>query len=167
MACNCGDDFLIQGVGTSGGRHHALPVFEGHPQAAGEEIAQIIGQVGIDPGGQGGFAEMGVQPEDHLPEKEVADLVDAEAGGQGPGLHHVPQALGHLAGGHLPVAVDIEVRKRRHPHGLQHGGPIDGMGFEDILGDEVLGGPEFFVSLAAGVAQAREVVDAGRRTRRR
>ena len=66
------DYFFIQVTGDARGRHYALTVLEGHAQAAGQEVAQVVGQVGVDAADQGLVAEVGVQAKDHFPEEEVA-----------------------------------------------------------------------------------------------
>ena len=157
-----GRHFNIFGPGVAWGRDHPLAVLEGHAQAAGKEVPQVVGQVGVDAGVEGLLAEGGVKPEDHLPEEKVAHLVDAVKFRQGQGLHHVPQALGHLAGGDLPVAMDVELPERVQPCGLEDSGPVDGVGLQDVLGDEVMHGrPVPGVIRAVREAQAGQVIEQG------
>jgi len=54
------------------------------------------------------------------------------------------------------------VAVRFDPRRLEHGGPINAVGFEDVLGDEVLrGGPEDPEVLPVGISDAGDVVDQG------
>jgi len=156
-------ELLIQ-LRRSGSERRDLPgeVLVRHGEGAAEKIAQIIGEIGIEALDERFFTEIGVQSEDHLPEQEIAEGIYSVFGSQIQRPDHLALALAHLAFIDFPVAVDIQMLKQREPGSLNHGGPVDAVGFEDILGDGVLHGwPEFTVEGAVGVAEGGDIVDEG------
>ena len=58
-------------------RRHPLAIFKGHGQAAGKEIAQIVGQIRVYPADEGRLVKHGIQAVDHLPQKEIPHLIQA------------------------------------------------------------------------------------------
>ena len=56
----------------------------------------------------------------------------------------------------------MEFLVQRYFHRHQHGWPVDGMGFKDILGDQMLGHRPVFVKIyVVRIADAGEVIDQG------
>ena len=106
--------------------------------------------------------KVGVQAERHLAQQEVAEGIQAVLVPQFQRREDPAPALGHLGLVHQPVAVHVEVLVDRDARGLEHGGPVDAVGLQDVLGDEVLRhrpeGPE---QLPVRVAERAHVVDQG------
>ena len=152
---------VLVGGGFRRGRL-SVAVLEGHREAAAHQIAQVVGQVGIDPLDETLFAEARIEPEHHVPKQEIAEGIEAVFVLQVQGLDDVSQALGHLALVHVPVTVDVQVAVGFDPGRLEHRGPVDAVGLQDVLGDEVLGrGPEGPEVLPVGVARGGDVIDEG------
>jgi hypothetical protein len=106
------------------------------------------------------LAEVGVQSEGHVAQQVIAEGVEAVFVAHDQGLDHVAEALGYLAVVDVPVAVHVEMLDRWNADGVQHGGPEDGVGLEDVLGDEMLAlRPQAFEVGAVGIADPRQVVD--------
>ena len=61
------------------------------------QVAQVVGQVGVDAADEGLVGEVAVGAEGELPQQEVAQGVHPVALGQQVGVHHVALGLGHLA----------------------------------------------------------------------
>ena len=83
-----------------------------HGQGPAETIAEVVGQIGIDPLDQALFTELGIQTKNHLPQKEITDGIGPESVFELLGTDHVAQALGDLGLIQVPVAMDIQVTIR-------------------------------------------------------
>ena len=94
---------FVDGLEGTGGRYHPLAVALQHAQRSVEQIAEIVGQVGVDAFGDGELAEAGVEPEGHVAQQEVAKGVVAVLLLEIEGPHHVAEALAHLVGVAEPV----------------------------------------------------------------
>ncbi len=133
-----------------------------HGQDAAQQVAEIIGQVGVQPADQGVFTEAGIQSEDHLSQEEVAQGVPAVFLGEIERPNHIAETFGHLAPLHLPVPVHMEMAVQGDLGRPEHGGPVNAVRFDDVFGDQVIGlgpeGPRFF---AVGIAEAAQVIDQG------
>ena len=124
------------------------------------EVAEVVGEVGVETADEGLLAEVGVEAEGHLAQEEVAEGVVAVLVRELKGLDDVADRLGHLPAAERPVAVDVQAPVERDPGRVEHGGPVDAVRLEDVLADQVLDvGPELLVERAVGVAESREVVD--------
>ena len=129
---------------------------------AGHEVAEVVGQVGVEPPDQRLLREVGVEAEHGLAHDEVPEGVVAIGVGQGQGLDDVADGLRHLAAAHPPEAVHVEARVDGQARRLEHAGPVDPVRLQDVLADQVLDvRPEGRVLLAADLAEGRDVVDEG------
>ena len=157
--------YLPVGLGQVGriqARHHAARVLADHGQRPGEEIAQIVRQIRVQSREHGVVGKGGVQAEAHLAQQKIPGGVRAVFGGQFPGPDDVAEGFGHFGRIHVPVAVHVQTPVRFQPHRLEHGGPVDGVGFQDVFGDHVLGhGPVVREQRPVRPADAGEVVDEG------
>ena len=61
----------------AGGGDAAVQVAADHAQGALQQVAQVVGEVGVEAGDQRLLAEVGVQAERHLAQQEVAEGVQA------------------------------------------------------------------------------------------
>ena len=139
--------------------HHAVLVLGGHGQHAAEQVAEIIGEVGVDTGDKGIVIEVGVGAEVHLGEHEVAEGIGAEELNHALRMDDVAEALGHLGVAHEPVAVHVEVLIHGQSGGMEHAGPENAVGLEDILGYQVLAGPVLFVVRSVRPAESGDIVE--------
>ena len=146
----------------AGGGDTAVKVAADHAQGTLQQVPQVVGQVGVQPGDQRLLAEVGVQPERHLAQQEVAEGVQAVLVRQVERREDPAAALGHLGLVHQPVAVDVEVLVERDARRLEHGRPVDAVGLQDVLADQVLRHrPESPEELPVRVAERADVVDQG------
>ena len=153
---------LIFFVEVSGSRDLAVPVLPHHGGGPAEQVAQIVGQVGILPGHDRLGAERRVEAKGHLPQRKIPQGVDPVGLDQFLRPHDIADALRHLGVVDIPVAVNMELLVERQVHGHQHSRPVDGMWLEDILGDHMFGnGPEFHEIAAVRIAYAGQVIDQG------
>ena len=128
-----------------------------HGEHAARQVAEPVGEVGIEACHQRRLAELRVLPEGHVAQQVVAERVHPVAPLHGERAHHVAEALRHLARLHLPVAVDAEAAVERQPGRHQHGRPEDGVGLQDVLPDQMMGRrPEL---QAAAVLERAHVVE--------
>ena len=132
--------------------HAALGEALRHVEGAAHQVAEVVGQVGVDPRDQGLLAEARVEAEDHVAQQEVAEGLEAVALAHDERRDHVAEGLRDLSVVHVPVAVDVEVAGRlARSDGAEHGGPEDRVGLEDVLGHQVLAGaPELSKSGPSG-----------------
>lgn len=147
-------------------RHFTVEVFAVHGQDAAEQVAQVVGQIGVDAGGHGLVREGGVGSEVHFPQQEVPEGVQAEMSGRLSGVHHVAQGFGHFGVAHQPVAVHVEMFVHRQVGRFEDGGPEYAVGLEDVLGHQVFARPEtgvvaVRVALVVRPAQGGNIVGQG------
>ena len=96
-------------------RHH-----RGHP---GEEVAEIVGEVGVVPGDHALVGEVAVGAERLVPQEVVAEAVDTECRHQIGRCDLVEGRLGHLLAADQQVAVDVDrLRRVRSPAAMSSAG---------------------------------------------
>ena len=106
------------------GRRHVVGDQRRRPR---DQIAEVVGEIGVQPGDERVLREVGVEPERHLAQDEIAKRVVADGavlGGEGQRLDDVAERLGHLVALDRPVGVDVEVPVEREAGRLQHAGPV-------------------------------------------
>ena len=143
-----GADFLQQAV--HGGQHgpvlvricagsgdRAIAVLGDHRQGALRQIAQIVGQIGVDAGDEGLVGIIAVLAEGHLAQEEVAHLIDAVMVDDGEGIDDVADGLRHLLAPVEQKAVAIDAARQLHARRHQEGRPVDGVKADDVLADDV------------------------------
>ena len=86
-------------------RDDALAVAMNDRGRPADEVAEIVGQVGVVPPQHGFVREVGVLAEHHLAHDEVSEAVHAELPDVVGRLHDVANRLGHLGAVHQPPAV--------------------------------------------------------------
>ena len=139
----------------------AVKVLFHHGHGAADQIAQIVGQIGVDAVQQRFVAELAVAAEGHLSHEEVADGIAAVAVAQHHGVHHVAQRLGHLLAVQHQPAMAEHLLGQGQSQRVQDDGPDDGMEADDLLAHQMqVGGPELPIQLVmiGGVAQRGDVV---------
>ena len=154
---------VLGSVLTVGGQL-AAEVLLHHAGGAADQIAQLVGQVGVDGGDQQLVGEVTVGAEGEGTQQEEAQGVHAEHLGQGVGVHHVALGLGHLAAVDHQPAVAVHMLGQGQTHAHQHGGPNDGVEADDLLAhDVIIGGPIAveIVILVVIQAQSGGVVEQG------
>ena len=155
------DDGLVVFAEFAGLGHLALKILGRHGQHAAEQVAQVVGQVGVDAGHHAFFTEGGIGTEMHLAQQEIAEGVQTVLLAHLQRFHHVAQGFGHLGIAHQPVTVHVQVLVHGQARGLEHGGPEHGMGLEDVLGHQMFAGPEGLVLFTVRPAQSADVVQQG------
>ena len=128
---------------------------------ARDQVAEVVGQIGVEPLDERLLGEVGVEAERHLAQDEVAEGVVAVLVGERERLDDVAERLRHLAAAERPVAVDVEAAGRAAmPGRLQHARPVDRVRLQDVLADQVLDvRPELREARVARAAERRDVVD--------
>ena len=95
-------------------RDHTAEVLVHHRQRPLRQVAEFVGEVGVDPADDPLLAVAAVLAERHLPQQEVADLVYAERLHQRHRVDDVADRLAHL----LAAVVEEPVRKTRRGGGI-------------------------------------------------
>ncbi len=121
------------------GRDAAAAGTVGDFQHAAGEVAQVVGQVAVVALHEHFLGKRSVLTQTHFGHEEIAQGVDAEAVGVVEGIHHVAGGFAHFVAAAEPPSVGEDAAGHFHAHGLQHGGPVDRVGGENVLADEVDG----------------------------
>ena len=79
-----------------------------HRQRALRQIAEVVGEIGIDAGDDRLVIIVAVLPERHLAQEEVAHLIDAVLIGEIEGIDHVADRLRHFLAAAEQEAVGID-----------------------------------------------------------
>ena len=153
---------LVLGAGDAALRDLAPVVALHHVQGAVEQVAEIVGQIAVDPVAQGHLREVAVLAEGDLPQQEEAEGVEAVPGAHVDGIDHVAQGLAHLLAVFGPPAVGEDLLGQGQLGAHQEAGPEHGVEPQDVLADDVHGlRPELGVALAVEAAEAADVVGQG------
>ena len=155
---------LVKLGGCAGGGHGAAEVLFAHGHGAAEQVAQVVGQVGVDAVDEGLVGEHTVVAEGDLTQQEVADGVHAVALAQDHRVHHVAHGLAHLAAVHQQPAMAEHPLGQGQVQRHQHGRPQNGVEAQNLLAHHVnVGGPELVVVAVflVAVAQRGDVVAQG------
>ncbi len=104
------------------GRHHAVAVLGDHRQRALREVAEIVGEVGIDAVDDRLVAVAAVLAERHLAQEEVAHLVEAVVLDQREGIDDVADRLRHLLPAVEQEAVGEDALRQRQPADIRKAG---------------------------------------------
>ena len=122
---------------AAGDRPVAIEIPVGHGHAAVDEVAQVVGQVGVVAAHEAVPGHVGVLVEGHLAQGHVARTVATQRRHHVPGLQEVAPALAHpLALGQQP-AVDPDLARQRQPGAHEHRRPDDGVEAVDVLADDM------------------------------
>ena len=117
--------------------HPGLQVLVDHRQRALREVAELVGQIGVDPADDAFLAVTAVLTERDLAQQEVANLVHPERLHQRHRIDDVADRLAHL------LATVVEEPVREHPAGQRDSGrhqerrPVHGVEPDDVLADHV------------------------------
>ena len=125
-------------------RHDAHAVFRDHRQRALRQVAEVVGQIRVDPLHDRLVRVIAVLSEGDLAQEEIADLVDAVGRDQARGIDDVADRFRHLLAAVEQESVHDDLPRQFDPRRHQKGRPIDGMEARDVLADHVrVRGPEF------------------------
>ncbi len=138
------------------GGQHAAEILLHHAGGAADQVAQLVGKVGVDGADEQFVGEVAVRAEGERPQQEEPQRVHAEHLGQGVGIDHVALGLGHLAAVDDQPAVTVDVLGQGQTHAHEHGGPDDAVEADDLLAhDVIVGGPVLVKVVIAVVVQAQ------------
>ncbi len=76
-----------------------------HAEASAEEIAEVIGEITIDPVNHGPVGEIAIDPKRNLPHQEIPHCIDSIEVDQAVGFHHILERFGHLLAIDRPPAM--------------------------------------------------------------
>ena len=106
-------------------------------QRALRQVAEIVGEVGIDARHDGVVAVIAVLAERHLAQQEIAQRIDPVGVGKGEGIDDVADRLRHLLAAVEQEAVAEDVARHVDAGRHQEGRPIDRVEAHDVLADHV------------------------------
>ena len=141
--------------------HRAVKILFHHSDGAADQIAKIVGEVGVDARQKRLVTELPVAAKGHFPHKKITDGIAAVAVAQHNGIHHVAQRLAHLhAVQHQPAMPEYLLGQRQVKR-MQDYRPDNGMEPHDLLAHKMNIGrpvPAVQAIVRAFVAQGRDVV---------
>ena len=108
-----------------------------HRQRALREVAEIVGEIGIDARDNGLVVVVAVLPERHLAQEEIAHLIDTVLIGQVEGIDDVADRLRHLLAPAEQEAVRIDPFLHGNARRHQKCRPIHRVEADDVLADDV------------------------------
>ena len=135
--------------------------FGDHRQRTLRQIAEIVGEIGIDTRDDGLVVVAAVLTERHFAHEEIAHLIDAVLRRHGEGIDDVADRLRHLLAAVEQEAVAEDPLGNLDAGRHQECGPVDGVETHDILaGDVQIGRPVTleFGALDVGIAGGRDVI---------
>ena len=106
----------------AGRRHGTVAVLGDHRQGALRQVAEVVGQIGIDPVDDRLVRVIAVLAERHLAHEEIAQLVDAVGVGQRERIDHVADRLRHLLAAVEQEAVAEDALGQRQPADIRKAG---------------------------------------------
>ena len=143
---------------------YAAKVLFDHRHRAADQVAQVIGQVGVHAGEEGFVGVVAVRAEGHFAHEVIAQGVHAVAGHDGLGIDHVALGFAHAVRAEEQPAVAEHLLGQGQPQGVEHDGPVDGVEAHDFLAHQMhVGGPVFLEQLVVigAVAQGGDVIGQG------
>ena len=130
---------------------------------AGDEVAEVVRQVGVVAADQAVVGEVAVLPVGRVGEDVVAEPVDADGVDEVERLDDVAGRLAHLLPAAQQPAADGPPLRRLDAGRQQHRRPVHAVLADDVLADQVVvGRPPLLEALGVGAeADRREVVGQG------
>ena len=121
----------------AGLRHGTVAVLGDHRQGALRQVAEVVGEIGVDPVDDRLVGVVAVLAERDLAQEEVAQLVDAVGIGERERIDHVADRLRHLLAAVEQEAVPEDPLGQRQVRRHQEGRPVDRVEADDVLADDV------------------------------
>ena len=124
-------------------RQHPAEGLADHRQRALSQIAEIVGEIGIDAVDDRLMRIIAVLSEWHLTQEEITHLVDAVVIGERRRVDHIADRLRHFLPAIEQEAMHHDLLRDRQASRHEEGGPEDRVEAGDVLADHVgVGGPE-------------------------
>jgi hypothetical protein len=117
--------------------HLALAMLGNHRQRALRQIAEAVGEIGIDAGDDRLVRIVAVIAERHLAQEEVAHLVDAVMLGHLERVDDIAERFRHLLAAVEQEAVAEDAFRHGQARRHQEGRPVDGVEADNVLADDV------------------------------
>ena len=154
MRVGGGKDRLVGVAERARLRQHAAEGLADHRQRALRQIAEVVGEVGVDAVDDRLVAVIAVLAERHLAQEEIAELIDAVGVGHRERIDHVADRLRHLLAAVEQEAVREDALRHLDAGRHQEGRPIDRVEADDVLADDVQRGRpvalEFLAARSSG-----------------
>ena len=156
-------EVIIYRLGSALVGYDAAKVFVGHGDGPVDQIAEGIGQIGVDTLCDQFPGDDAVVLIGHLMDDEITGSVHAENVRQVIRVDHVALGLGHLLAALQQPGMAEDLLGKGLAQGHQEDGPVNGMEADDVLADQVeICGPVLFVQVSAVavgvIADAGDVV---------
>mmetsp|Transcript_4617 Transcript_4617/g.14183 ORF Transcript_4617/g.14183 Transcript_4617/m.14183 type:complete len:323 (-) Transcript_4617:848-1816(-) len=103
------------------------------PLGAVQQVAQVVGKVGVDGREELGLAEVAVLAKCARLDKVVPHRVRAKALYQLDGVQRVAHGLAHLQAVLGEEAMSVDAARHRQPRAHEHGGPVHNVEAQDVL----------------------------------
>ena len=158
-----GNEQAVDVVPFAMGGHHAVEILFHHGNGAADQVAQIVGQIGVDAGEQGLIAVTARPlPKGTSRMRIIADGVACRSGCTAPrGLPHCPGTWTSCMPSSTSQPWPNTCLGRGRPSACKMMGHVDGVETDDLLADQVdVGGPVLPVQaiVLAPIAQGGNIV---------
>ena len=149
-----GKNRLVGGTQRPRRGQHAGEIARHHGQRALRQIAEIVGEIGVDAVDDRLMAVVAVLPERHLAQEEIAQRIDAVGLGERKRIDDVADRLRHLLAAVEQKAVGEDAARHGNACRHQEGRPVHGVEAHDVLADHVqVGRPIAAEFLAVGIGK--------------
>ena len=118
-------------------RQRAAKVFLDHGDAAREQVAEVVGKIGVDTVNQRFVGVYAVASKGDFAQQKIADGIHAVALAQYGGIDDVAEGFGHLAAVEKQPAVAEHFFRQRQVERHEHGWPDDRVEPDDLLAYKV------------------------------
>ena len=120
-----------------GRRNDAVVVFFDHGHGAGDQVPQVVGQVGIEALHKALYIKAAVVTEGEFPQEEVFQRVHAVKVDNGLGIDDIALGLAHFVVVKEDPAVTEDLFRQGQIQCHKHGGPNNGVETHDFLAYQV------------------------------
>src|SRR3972149_12077590 len=109
----------------------------GHRDGAIDEVAEVVGEIGVVAAHEGVPAHVAVAVESDLAQQDVTGAVGAQHVDDRVRVQEVAAALAHALAPYEQPAVDPDLARRLDARTPEHGRPVDRLEARDVLADDV------------------------------
>ena len=129
--------FAVGALIVSRRRNHSIVVFFYHGDGAADQVAQVVGQIGIHAVEHDFVCKQSVIPEGVLSQQEIFQGVHAVTLDEFNRIYNIPSGFGHLSALQEDPTVAQDLFRKRKLQGHEHCRPNDGVEPNNFLPDEM------------------------------
>ena len=141
------------------GRNLIFEIFPGHRNGTVQQISEIVRKLSVVTCEHQIFGEIRIFSITHFSQQEIAQPVDSNQVFHFQRIDDVAQRLAHLTALNHPMPMDGQFFENRETRSLEHAGPVDSVGFENILADHMMALlPKLLITGVLRPAQCSDII---------